>query len=720
MSQVSARVLLRAAGVAVLIDAPDGLLPALLHWGGPLPGLTEADAAAIAESSRPVQSPNDVDTPARVSLLPEATTGWTGRPGLQGSRNGVAWSTDFRVTEITFNGTPLRGFLSAGPGVLRFTAEDAEAQLTLDLEVALSDGGVLTARAGVRNDGTDDYTVDSLTLAFPVPAEASELLDLAGRWARERMPQRRPFTVGTHLRENRKGRTGSDSAYVMHAGTPGFGFADGEVYGVHTAFSGNHLHFAERVFTGIRLLGGGELLLPGELRLAPGETYTGPLVYGVHGTGLDAVARRFHGVLRARKRRLSTRRPVTYNVWEAVYMDHSLPKLLRLAELAAGVGVERFVLDDGWFGARRHEHAGLGDWVVSDDAWPDGLSPLIDRVNELGMEFGLWFEPEMVNPDSDVAREHPDWILSARTSWPVESRFQQVLNLSIPEAYAHVRDQMMALLDAYPIAYIKWDHNRDLVDAGDQTRGGRPAVHEQTLAYYRLLDELREAHPELEIESCSSGGARVDLEVLQRTDRVWVSDCIDPLERQVMNRWTAQLIPLEYMGSHIASRHSHTTGRRHDIGFRAATAVFGHLGIEWDLTEATEEELAQLTDWVAFYKEHRDLLLGGDLVRMDGPDPHQFVHGVVAPDRSRAVIGLAVTASLDALPGPRVRFRGLDAERRYSVRPVRLGAPQGGLKEPVWFGAGVELTGAALERVGFTPPIINPEQAMLFLVDAVD
>jgi alpha-galactosidase len=492
------------------------------------------------------------------------------------------------------------------------------------------------------------------------------------------------------------------------------------VYAVHTAFSGNHLHYAERTFSGIRLLGGGELLLPGEVRLERGETYTSPWIYGCFGTGLDEVAGRFHRHLRSRSRQVSSARPVTLNVWEAVTFDHNLGRLVELAKRAGKIGVERFVLDDGWFGGRRHDEAGLGDWVVSPDAWPDGLHPLVDRVRGLGMEFGLWFEPEMVNADSDVARAHPEWVMAARSAWPVESRHQQVLNLALPEAYDHVKGQMSALLDEYDIAYLKWDHNRDLVESGNQLDRGRPAVSAQTRAVYRLLDELRDAYPSLEIESCSSGGGRIDLEVLERTDRVWVSDNIDPLERQYMLRWTAQLIPPEYMGSHVASGRSLTTGRVHSLAFRAATAVFGHLGIEWDLAEAADEELEELRAWITFFKAERALFLGGTLVRMDTFDDHLFVHGVVAPDQSAAMYAMAVVGSLEAVPGPRLRFRGLDADATYRIRPMLVGNRPSGLEAPAWWGPegagypGSVLSGAALAEVGVAAPIMHPDQAVLF------
>ncbi len=739
-SPVSAMVHLRAAGVSLLLDCREGALPVVTHWGRDLGPQSAELACNLARAAVPVVGPNVADVPVPVAILPEHHTGFVGRPGLSGSRAGVAWSPRFVVTSLVCDGSVVDGsvadgYLECGPAPVAITAEDAEAGLALELVVELLPTGLVRLRATLTNRW-GRYQVDHLNLALPVPAEASELLDLAGRWGRERVPQRSPFTVGTHLRESRKGRTGADSAYVLHAGTPGFGFADGRVYALHTAWSGNHVHYAERIFTGERLLGGGELLLPGEVILDEGDTYTTPWLYAACGDGLDEVARRFHRHLRSRTRPVGPDRPVTLNVWEAVYFDHDLPRLLDLADRAAALGVERFVLDDGWFGSRRDDRSGLGDWVVSPDAWPDGLHPLVDRVRELGMEFGLWFEPEMVNPDSDVARAHPEWIMAARDEWPVESRFQQVLNLGIPEAYAHVRDQLRAILDEYDIGYLKWDHNRDLVEAGTRTDGGRPGVHAQTMAFYRLLDELRASYPHLEIESCSSGGARVDLGVLERTDRVWVSDCIDPHERQHMLRWTTQLIPPEYMGSHIASGRSHTTGRMHDLGFRAGTAVFGHLGIEWDLAGASAEELAELGEWITFYTAYRRLLLAGDVVRMDGYDPHLAVHGVVAPDRSEAVIAVATLGSLDATPGPRVRFRGLTPDAAYRVRPLLVGGTPSGLQAPGWWGTpalpphalesghepprldattacGTVLTGMALAEAGFTPPLLHPDQVVL-------
>lgn len=714
------RVHLAASGVSVLLDVTDGRVPAIAHWGRALGALGAEGMDALCEATVPPVPQNLVDVPVRVGLLPQVSDGWLGRPGLAGSRpDGSGWTPRLITRGLRIDGTPpADAHAETGAAHVEIDLEDPEEGLAVLLELDLLPTGLLRLRARLTNTGTGPYRLDELSLSLPVPATADELLDFAGRWTKERTPQRRAFTVGTHLRENRRGRTGADSAHLLHAGRPGFGFREGEVWAVHTAFSGNHRHLAERTSSDQRLLGGGELLLPGEVALEQGGTYESPWLYAAYGDGLDQVAARFHRHLRSRPHHVDARRPVTLNVWEAVYFDHDLERLTDLADRAAALGVERFVLDDGWFGSRRDDTSGLGDWVVSPEAWPDGLGPLIDHVRAHGMEFGIWFEPEMVSEDSDLARAHPEWIMAPSPErMPLRSRNQQVLNLSIPEAYAHVRDQMLALLGAHEIGYIKWDQNRDLLESATRATG-RAAVHDQTRAAYRLMDELREAHPGLEIEACASGGARVDLGVLEHTDRVWVSDCIDPLERQQMHRWTSQLIPLELMGSHIASGRSHTTGRLHTLGFRAHSALMGHLGIEWDLAAASEEELAELTAWITLYKERRELLFTGDLVRADRGESPLWLQGVVSPDQGEALFALSAVGRADTAQHPRLVLPGLDPAAAYRVRAQLPSGPPSHLTPPPWLARvleadGAVLPGAALAVAGLAAPLLDPEQGLL-------
>ena len=406
----------------------------------------------------------------------------------------------------------MAGFVASGPGVLRVAAVDDDAELELDMRIELLPSGLLRSRAAVTNTGAERVHRRRARAGLPGAGRGRRAARLRRAWGRERVPQRLPFRVGTHLRENRRGRTGADSAYLLHAGTPGFGFAGGQIYAVHTAFSGNHVHYAERMFNGERVLGGGELLLPGEVRLGTGEQYTGPvdlrLVRHRSRRGGPALP---HPPAR-RPRPVSADRPITLNVWEAVYFDHDLDHLVDLADRAATLGVERYVLDDGWFGARRHDRAGLGDWVVSAEVWPHGLHPLVDHVRGLGMQFGLWFEPEMVNPDSDVARAHPEWIMAARREWPVEARHQQVLNLGHPGGLrarqgAAAGDPRRVPTSTTSSGTTTGTSSRPARSSTGPARRARPDATPSTACSTSSGRPI----PALEIESCSSGGGRVDL-----------------------------------------------------------------------------------------------------------------------------------------------------------------------------------------------------------------
>ncbi|WP_159807352.1 alpha-galactosidase [Cellulomonas citrea] len=708
---------LRRGGTSLVLRLDDDVLPAVLHWG---PDLGEGDVTGML-TALAVPVGDSVATAAPVvSVLPQQSSGWLGRPGLLGSRAGQAWSVAFDHVEHELDeaGTAAWPDGASGAVRLRSVGTDGPDALTVTTELELHPSGLVRLRAAVRNDGADGYEVRALEPALPVPAEAGELLDLTGRYSHERSPQRRPFDQGTWVRESWGGRPGHDSATVLCAGRPSFGFRAGRVWGVHLAWSGNGAVAAEQLPSGWRLLRGGELLLPGEVRLASGEQYTSPWLVGSWGEGLDALAARIHRTWRARPTHPRTPRPVLLNTWEAVYFDHDLPHLLDLADKAAALGVERFVLDDGWFRGRRHDRAGLGDWEVDPDVWPQGLAPLADRVHALGMQFGLWFEPEMVNLDSDVARAHPDWVLGTSHGPGLPSRQQHVLDLGHPDAYAHVRDRMVAVIAGTGVDYLKWDHNRPLLDAGhgpDRT----PGVHAQTLAAYRLMDELKGRFPGLEIESCAAGGARVDLGVMDRCDRVWVSDCIDAHERQRLQRWTSLLLPPEMLGTHIGADKDHSTGRVLDLTYRAGTALWGHLGIEWDLSATSAEQLAALAGWVRLHKELRPLLHSGDVVHADPTNPALWLEGVVAPDRSEAVYRLAAVEHTLTWPPGRVTLPGLDPDRRYEVQVLPPAVPVGQVL-PGWVRDGVELPGRVLGTVGLAAPLLDPDMLVLLRVRAVE
>lgn len=699
-------VLLRAGASAVLLSTDPEGTTGIVHWGADLGDLDTVATRAIVSATEVSTPRSALDVTPLVGLIPQSARGWAGRACLVAHRVDARRSFFPRLRSVEVS--------VAGAGRCRVLGRDDERGIEVVSTLVLDESGVLTVRHEVRNLGEQACLVDALLGCLPLPGAATEVLDLSGRWCRERHPQRLPLHQGAWVRDSRHGRTGHDAPLLMVAGTKGFGFRTGQVWAVHTAWSGDYTTWVERQPTGEAVLGGGELLAPDEICLEPGESYVSPAIVAAWSDmGLDGLSQRLHAHLRSRPDHPRRDRPVVLNTWEAVYFDHDLDTMTGLATAAAAVGVERFVLDDGWFRGRRDDRRALGDWWVDEEVWPDGLHPLVDHVTGLGMEFGLWVEPEMISLDSDTARLHPDWVLRSRAEAPPSWRHQQVINLQEVGAYAHVRDRLVALLDEYDISFLKWDMNRDIVDVPG-------AVHGQTVALYRLLDELRAHQPGLEIETCASGGARVDLAILERTDRVWVSDCNDALERQSIQRWTGLLLPLELSGTHVGPAEAHTTGRRHRLGFRAATALFGHFGLECDVTRLSDAEQAELAGWIELYKAERRLLHTGTLVRTDHPDPSLWVYGVVSADQDRALFTVAQVATSSQAVPKRVRLPGLAADRRYDVtlagpEPADP-APRLHVAETWWGDAPVRLPGSALEHVGVQLPTMTPDSALVLKV----
>jgi alpha-galactosidase len=690
---------LRSDGVELILDVASGY-PVVLHWGAGLGDVPPAALRTLVDGGIPH---SDLDEPVDPGMLRESARGFTGRPAIRGHRSDTGFSPLFTVENV-----------DSGHHECRVVLVDAALELRMVQTFTLTDQGVLLIDYTLHNEGATTYTLDELAVWLPVPDRATDTLDFSGRWLRERQPQRQPLTPGLRLRESREGRSGHDYTIVQCALTTDAGTESGEVWGLGMLWSGNSRHLAERAVTGRATLGAGELIEPGEAELAPGDYYKAPTVAAFYSDeGLDGLGARAHAWLRARPQHPSSPRPLTLNVWEAVYFNHDLDTLVRLAERAASVGVERFVLDDGWFGSRRDDWSGLGDWVVSSEAWPDGLGPLVDRVHSLGMQFGLWFEGEMVNPDSDLYSAHPDWILQVPGRIPPLARHQLVLDLVNPDVASHILEQVHAVIAENKVDYIKWDHNRILTDPGHL---GHPAVRQQTEAMYAIFDELRRRNPGLEIESCASGGARIDLGMAFHADRFWTSDQNDALERQEIQRWTSLVIPPEMLGTHVGPTVSHSTGRLHSAQMRAITALFGHAGIEWNLLEATDEELAVLTHWSAFYREYRGLLHSGRTVRVEHPDPSAWVHGVTAHDRSEALFAYVQLTTTAGTRPAAFRVPGLDATETYRVRAETFG---GGAvvqrRAPSWM-EGIEVTGAALASVGLRPPILWPEEAILIVI----
>ncbi|PKH37350.1 alpha-galactosidase [Nocardioides alpinus] len=681
------------------LDADGDLLPRIL-WAG-----VSTDGTA-----GPSGYPSTFRGPG-MPLLGEHAHELFTRPHLVGHRtdapgSDAAWSTRFTLDGV-----------EESDSLLVVRAADPAAGLALTTEIEALPGGLLRGRHTLRSTGPGRYHLAALDVVLPAADDLAELLDFTGRHEGERTPQRHLVTDGLWLREGREGRPGLSGATTAILGTTGFGTRTGTVLGVHVAWSGNSSLRVERSPDLGTTLGGGELFQPGEIVLAEGEEYATPwVVFGASEEGLDGLAQAFHTYERSLPAH-PAHQPVVLNVWEAVWFDHDLPRLREIADRAARVGIERFVLDDGWFHGRRDDTAGLGDWWIDPDVWPEGLTPLAEHVRALGMQFGLWFEPEMVNPDSDLHRAHPDWILATGDRVPQLHRHQLVLDLSRPEVWQHVHDHVHEVLLATPVDYVKWDHNRELLEAGSGARGGASVVRDQTLAFYRMLDSLRALHPAIDWESCASGGGRIDLGVLERTQRVWTSDMTDALARQHIQRWTAQLVAPEYLGAHVSSPVAHATGRTLPLDFRAATALFGAFGVEWDLSTASDDELSALAAWVDLHKRFRPLLHSGRVVRPESADAEVLLHGVVADDGSEALLAHVQLDESASNRGVTVRVPGLLPDAAYELRwagPVDHRAVSRSVELPDnGPTGGVRVTGAALAARGCWIPRRRPETITL-------
>jgi alpha-galactosidase len=605
--------------------------------------------------------------------------------------------------------------VEATADTITITSRDAAHGLALVHRLAL-DGDVLVATTRLINQG--DAPLDVAQLAAPVlplPGFAGDIIGFEGRWAGEFAQQRQPRPIGQWARENRRGRTSHDAFPGLIACEATTCEAAGLAWGFHLGWSGNHRLTVETLADGRASVAMEVLYLPGEVQLPPGAALETPALYAsVSAAGFTGLSQAFHRHLRARPAhaRLRARpRPVHYNSWEAVYFDHDPAVLADMASCAAALGVERFVLDDGWFKGRRHDRAGLGDWEVDATVWPAGLAPLAAHVTALGMEFGLWVEPEMVNPDSDLYRAHPDWVLATPPAPQLAFRHQLVLDCARADVQAHLLARIDALLRAHPIAYLKWDMNRDISHPGHGWQGGQPArpgalAHVHGL--YAMLDRLRADHPGVEIESCASGGGRADYGILARTDRIWTSDSNDALDRLSIQRGFSHFFPAEIMGAHVGPATCHITGRRLPMALRVATALFGHMGVEMDLRDLSPAEADELAAGIALHKAHRALIHSGDLVRLDSA-ADAIAFQIVAADRAEALLSYTQVTQPRGYFAPAQRLAGLDARARYRLRAVW---PRALPADWPLAGGGV-FAGEALMQAGFQPPRVHPGTALV-------
>lgn len=655
----------------------------------------------------------DIDVP--FTLCPEEGVGNFSTPGLEGHRNGKDWSPVFITQKVTKKKNDIT-----------IISEDNIAQLRLTSKLILDETGVLQCQNSLTNLGDEPYQVNRLSVTLPIPERALELMAFSGRWIKEFFPHRTKIQHCGYLQENRRGRTSHEYFPGMVVGTEGFKEQTGEVWGVHLGWSGNHRFQVAVKSNGKRFIQAEALYLAGEVSLAKGETLSTPWLYATYSDeGLNKMSQNFHQFLRKNIIHFASDkpRPVHLNTWEGIFFDHNPDYIMKMATKAAQMGVERFIIDDGWFGKRDDDYQALGDWYLDKRKYPNGLEPVIEHVKKQGMEFGIWVEPEMISKNSDLYRAHPDWLLELPGYNQPEGRHQYLLDLQNPAVFDYLLERLTWLLSSYDIDYIKWDMNREIVQAGHD---GQPAVVGQTNAVYRLMDMLQQKYPNVEIESCSSGGGRIDFEVLKRTQRFWASDSNDALDRQIIQRGMSYFFPPEVMGAHIGGKTCHTTYRELDMNLRGLTALFGHMGVELDPVKESTEEQKGFTHYIRLHKQLRSLLHSGNSVRLDVDDSAAMQsYGVVSQDKKEAVFVIAQLALPTYALSGNLRLTGLLADNEYSIEildlPHHIDPQVNGhaMKSfPKWMTTDTTLSGDWLMNIGLPLPVLDPATAMLIKITA--
>ncbi|CAM4337366.1 alpha-galactosidase [Paenibacillus alkaliterrae] len=633
---------------------------------------TELDHLALSLDTLPQEYPgygnSDFRMPAYQVMLPNGTT-----------------ITDLRYeSHAIVQGKPALAGLPA-----TYVESDKEAQtleLTLKdeltgLSVILSytvfeEFDAITRSARLVNNGTDTLQLQrAFSLSLDMPHDQFEMLQLSGAWTRERHIHKRKLEPGLQSIESRRGSSSHMQNPFVALLSEGASEDHGDVYGVNLVYSGNFTAGVEvdqfhsaRLFIGIN---------PFDFnwRLDPGEHFQTPEAVMVHSEhGLGGMSRSFHDLYRTRLIRGTFRdqtRPILVNNWEATYFNFNADKIEAIARTGQELGIELFVLDDGWFGKRDNDTTSLGDWFVDRSKLPNGLEDLVSRVKRLDMQFGLWFEPEMISPESELYRAHPDWCLHVEGRRRTQARHQLILDLSRKDVQQYIVKSISDILSSAPITYVKWDMNRNMTEIGSAllpAERQRETAHRYMLGLYEVLEQITSAFPHVLFESCSGGGGRFDAGMLYYMPQTWTSDNTDAVSRLKIQYGTSIVYPVSSMGSHVSAVPNHQVGRITSLETRGNVALSGNFGYELDLTRFTEQEKETVKTQVALYKDVRHLVQFGNFYRLLSPfEGNDTAWMFVSKNQSEAFV---VYVSVLQEPNPKLnRFllKGLDPKRDYKL-----------------------------------------------------
>ena len=536
---------------------------------------------------------------------------------------------------------------------------------------------VITRSVRVTNHEAETIALTKvMSASFDMDAEDYEMLTLHGSWARERQIEQRPVGYGKQSVSSVRGESSHQEHPFVALVSKDATEDQGKVYGVHFVYSGNFLAQVEKnQFDTLRVMMG---IHPQDFcwELKQNETFYAPeTVLVFSGNGLGGMTRNLHDFYRSHMIRSpykNKKRPILINNWEATYFDFNTEKLIAIAKEAKKCGIEMLVMDDGWFGHRNDDNTSLGDWQVNEEKINGGLKHLVDEVNVIGLQFGIWFEPEMISPDSKLYEEHPDWAIALPDRTPCRSRNQFVLDLSRKEVRDYVYEAVASVLRSANIAYVKWDMNRQLTDLGssflDEQHQGE-LMHRYVLGVYELQERLMTEFPDLLLENCSGGGARFDPGMLYYSPQIWCSDDTDAIERLKIQEGTALIYPLSTMGAHVSDCPNHTVGRVTPFATRGNVALAGTFGYELDITKIPEEDRKLIPEQTAMYHKYNDLVREGDYYRIASyAKNHEYdCYEVVSKDKKEALVTFVQVLNRPNYHSRRICLKGLQPDRNYQI-----------------------------------------------------
>ncbi len=536
---------------------------------------------------------------------------------------------------------------------------------------------IITRSVRVENRGDQKLRLEKvLSACLDMDNEQYELLTLHGSWARERQIQKRELAYGRQGVASARGKSSHQEHPFAALITPGTTQQQGRVYAMNFVYSGNFIAQAElSQFDLVRMVMG---INPEEFtwNLGPGESFQAPeVVMTFSACGLGKMTRSYHDFYRnhlIRSKYKDKKRPILINNWEGTYFDFDTDKLLAIARAAKEDGIEMLVMDDGWFGKRNSDTCSLGDWVVNEDKLKGGLSYLVQEVNKIGLEFGIWFEPEMISPDSDLYRAHPDWAIQIKGRKATQSRQQYVLDLSNPEVIEYAYESVARILRSAPIRYVKWDMNRELTDMGSaylDKDSQKELFHRYMLGVYAMQERLITKFPDLLLENCSGGGARFDPGMLYYSPQIWCSDDADAVERLSIQEGTALIYPLSTIGAHVSVCPNHTVGRVTPFATRGDVALAGTFGYELDITKLSKEEHDEVKAQVALYHKYNDLVRNGDYYRIASfrENGSYDCYMEVSKDQKEALVTYVQVKAMANAKSKKLRLDGLKADAVYRL-----------------------------------------------------